>query len=103
MFAIIELGGRQFPVQQGTRLQCEKLDLDANATFTVEKVLMVKTGEKVQVGQPYLKGVEVRAKVVGHARGKKIIGLKYKPKVNYRRKYGHRQAYTTVQIDSITG
>ncbi|RCK78601.1 MAG: LSU ribosomal protein L21p [Candidatus Ozemobacter sibiricus] len=103
MFAVIELGGKQFPVQPGTRLQCEKLDLDPNAPFTVEKVLMVKNGEKVKVGQPYLKGVEVRAKVVGHARGKKIIGLKYKNKVNYRRKYGHRQTYTTVQIDSITG
>ncbi len=103
MFAVIELGGRQFPVEKGTRVQCEKLELAPNATFTIDKVLMVKTGEKIQVGQPYLKGVEVKAKVLSHARGKKVIGLKYKNKTNYRRKYGHRQAYTTVQIDSIIG
>lgn len=103
MFAVIELGGKQFPVEKGTRLQCEKLDLAANATFTVEKVLLVKSGEKLQVGQPYLKGIEVKAKVVGHARTRKIIGLKYKNKTNYRRKFGHRQAYTTVLIENIAG
>jgi len=103
MFAVIELGGKQFPVEQGTRFRCEKLDLAANTTFTVEKILLVKSGEKIQVGQPYLKGVEVKAKIVGHARAKKIIGLTYKNKSNYRRKYGHRQYYTTVTIESITG
>lgn len=103
MFAVIELGGRQFPVEKGTRVQCEKLELAPNATFTIDKVLMVKNGEKIQVGQTYLKGVEVKDKVIYHDRGKKVIGIKYKNKNNYRRKYGQRQAYTTVLIDSIIG
>jgi large subunit ribosomal protein L21 len=101
MFAVIELGGKQYPVEKGTRIQCEKIEKDANSTFSVEHVLMVKDGEKLQVGKPYLKGVEVMAKVVGHGRGKKIIGLKYKNKINYRKHYGHRQAFTSVLIEDI--
>ncbi len=62
---------------------------------------MRKDGETVQVGTPYLKGVQVKAKLVGHGRGKKVIGLKYKNKINYRRHYGHRQAFTSVLIEDI--
>lgn len=101
MYAIIELGGRQYNVEKGSRLRCEKLDHAANATFSIDKVLMVKDGEKLQVGQPYVKGAQVSAKVVGHARGKKIIVLKYKSKVNYRRKIGHRQHFTSLLIEDI--
>ena len=55
----------------------------------------------MQIGQPYVKGAEVQAKVVGHGRGKKILVLKYKSKVNYRRKYGHRQHFTALEIQDI--
>lgn len=103
MFAIIELGGRQFSVENGSRLRCEKLDKEANTTFSVERVLMVKDGDKVQVGAPYLDNVDVKVKVIGHGRGKKVIGLKYKRKVNYRRKFGHRQEFTAIQIEKIGG
>jgi large subunit ribosomal protein L21 len=102
MFAVIELGGRQFSVEKGTHVRCELLDKEPNTTFAVDRVLMVKDGTKVQVGQPYLKGVEVRAKVMGHGRAKKVLGLKYKSKVNYRRKYGHRQNFTAVIIEDIS-
>lgn len=101
MFAVIELGGRQFSVAKGTQISCELLDKKANDVFSVERVLMVKDGDKVQVGKPYLNGIEVKAKIVSHGRGKKILGLKYKNKVNYRRKYGHRQAFTAVLIEDI--
>jgi len=103
MFAVIELGGKQFSVEKGSRIRCEKIEKEPNATFAVEKVLLVRDGEKVQIGKPYLNGVEVKAKVVGHVKGKKIIGLKYKNKTNYRRHYGHRQNYTSVVIEEITG
>jgi large subunit ribosomal protein L21 len=101
MYAIIELGGRQYNVEKGSRIRCEKLAQEANATISIDKVLMVKDGEKVQVGQPYLKGAEVKAKVVGHARGKKVIVFKYKSKSNYRRKLGHRQHFTSLLIEDI--
>ena len=102
MLAIIELAGRQYPVQKGTKLRCQKLQHDISSTFSAERVLMVKDGEKVQVGQPYLNGVDVKIKILGHGRAKKIIGLKYKSKVNYRRHYGHRQHFTTIQIEEIS-
>lgn len=101
MYAIIELGGRQYSVEKGSRLRCEKLDQEANSTLAIDKVLMVKDGDNMQVGQPYVKGAQVKAKVVGHARGKKIVVLKYKSKVNYRRKIGHRQHFTSLLIEDI--
>jgi len=101
MYAIIEIGGRQYSVEKGSRLRCEKLDQEANSTLAIDKVLMVKDGDKMQVGQPYVKGAQVKAKVVGHARGKKIVVLKYKSKVNYRRKIGHRQHFTSILIEDI--
>ena len=101
MYAIIEIGGRQYNVEKGSRFRCEKLDQEANEIMSIDKVLMVKDGEKLQIGHPYVKGAEVKARIVGHARGKKIIVLKYKSKCNYRRKIGHRQHFTSVLIEDI--
>jgi len=101
MYAIIEIGGRQYNVEKGSRLRCEKLDQEANEIMSIDKVLMVKDGEKLQIGHPYVKGAEVKARIVGHARGKKIVVLKYKSKSNYRRKIGHRQHFTSVLIEDI--
>lgn len=101
MYAVIELGGRQYNVEKGSRIRCEKLDQEANATMNIDKVLLVKDGDKVQVGQPYVEGATVKAKVVGHGRGKKITVLKYKSKINYRRKYGHKQHFTSLLIEDI--
>lgn len=101
MYAIIELGGKQFKVQQGQRFYCEKLNYEPNTVFDVEKVLFYKDDNKTEIGKPYLTNVKVKARVIEHFRGKKIIVFKYKSKVNYRRKYGHRQNYTSVVIESI--
>ncbi len=101
MYAIIEIGGRQYNVEKGTRLRCEKLDQQPNETLAIDKVLMIKDGDKLQIGQPYVSGAEVKARIVGHARGKKIVVLKYKSKTNYRRKLGHRQHFTSVLIEDI--
>ncbi|MBU1107233.1 MAG: 50S ribosomal protein L21 [Candidatus Riflebacteria bacterium] len=101
MYAIIEIGGRQYNVEKGSRFRCEKLNQEPNEIMSIDKVLMVKDGEKLQIGHPYVKGAEVKAKIVGHARGKKVIVLKYKSKSNYRRKIGHRQHFTSVLIEDI--
>jgi large subunit ribosomal protein L21 len=85
MYAIIEIGGRQFNVEKGSRIRCEKIDQEPDTSFDIDKVLMVKDGDKVQVGQPYVDGAKVKAKVTNHGRGKKVTVLKYKSKVNYRK------------------
>jgi large subunit ribosomal protein L21 len=102
MYAIIEIGGKQFNVEKGSRLRTEKINHEANAEFVIDKVLAVKNGETMQVGQPYVNGATVKAKVVAHGRAKKIIVFKYKSKKNYRRKYGHRQYFTSILIEDIT-
>jgi large subunit ribosomal protein L21 len=101
MYAVIELGGKQYSVEKGTRLRCEKIEGEPNSSVSIDRVLMVKDGDKVQVGTPYLNGAAVKAKVLAHGRGKKIIGLKYKNKINYRRHYGHRQHFTAIIIEDI--
>lgn len=101
MYAIVELGGKQFTVEKGSRVRCEKIEKEANETFQIERVLMVRNGDQVQIGKPYLQNVQITARVVGRGRAKKIIGLKYRPKKNYRIHYGHRQHFTALVIEDI--
>lgn len=101
MYAIIEIGGRQYNVEKGSKIRCEKIEQEANASFSIDKVLMVKDGDKVQIGQPYVSGAQVQAKVLNHGRGKKVVVFKYKSKVNYRRKLGHRQHFSALVIEDI--
>ena len=100
MYAIIEACGKQYKVEEGDVVFFEKLDVEEGKKVTFDKVVLV-SGEKVQVGAPYVKGVKVEGKVVSHGKGKKIIVYKMKPKKNYRRKQGHRQPYTKVEITAI--
>lgn len=97
MKAVIETGGKQYYVEEGTVLYIEKLDVEAGKTITFDKVLMVDE----KIGQPYLTGAVVTGEVVKHGKTKKIIVYKYNQKKNYRRKQGHRQPYTKVEIKSI--
>ena len=101
MYAIIESCGRQYKVTEGDVVFFEKLDVEEGKKVTFENVVLVSKDEKVQVGNPYVKGVKVEGKVVSHGKGKKIIVFKMKAKKNYRRKQGHRQPYTKVEITSI--
>ena len=101
MYAIIEACGKQYKVAEGDVVFFEKLDTEEGKTITFDKVVLVSDEGKVQVGAPYVKGVKVEGKVVSHGKGKKIIVYKMKPKKNYRRKQGHRQPYTKVEITSI--
>ena len=101
MYAIIESCGKQYKVAQGDVVFFEKLDAEEGKKVTFDKVILVSEEGKVQVGNPYVKGVKVEGKVVSHCKAKKIIVFKMKPKKNYRRKQGHRQPYTKVEITGI--
>lgn len=97
MFAIIETGGKQYKVSEGDELFVEKLDVEAENEVVFDKVLMVEG----KVGTPYVEGATVKATVVKHGKGKKIIVYKYKSKKNYHKKQGHRQPYTKVKVVAI--
>ena len=101
MYAIIESCGKQYKVAQGDVVFFEKLDAEEGKKVSFDKVILVSEDGKVQVGNPYVKGVKVEGKVVSHGKAKKIIIFKMKPKKNYRRKQGHRQPYTKVEITGI--
>ncbi len=101
MYAIIESCGKQYKVAEGDVVFFEKLDAEEGKKVTFDKVILVSEEGKVQVGAPYVKGVKVEGKVVSHGKGKKIIVFKMKAKKNYRRKQGHRQPYTKVEITTI--
>ena len=101
MYAIIESCGRQYKVAEGDVVFFEKLDAEEGKKVKFDNVVLYSDGKKVQVGNPYVKGVKVEGKVVSHGKGKKIIVYKMKPKKNYRRKQGHRQPYTKVEITGI--
>ena len=101
MYAIIESCGRQYKVTQGDVVFFEKLDAEEGKKVTFDHVVLVSDDKKIEVGAPYVKGVKVEGKVVSHGKGKKIIVFKMKAKKNYRRKQGHRQPYTKVEITTI--
>ena len=101
MYAIIESCGKQYKVAEGDVVFFEKLDAEEGKKVTFDKVILVSNDKKIEVGAPYVKGIKVEGKVVSHGKGKKIIVFKMKPKKNYRRKQGHRQPYTKVEITKI--
>ena len=101
MYAIIESCGKQYKVSEGDVVFFEKLDTEEGKKVTFKDVVLVSDDKKVEVGAPYVKGIKVEGKVVAHGKGKKIIVFKYKAKKNYRRKQGHRQPYTKVEITAI--
>ncbi|MGI6113550.1 MAG: 50S ribosomal protein L21 [Mahellales bacterium] len=102
MYAIICTGGKQYKVQEGDIIYIEKLNSQQGDTVSFEEVLAVGGEEGIKIGTPVLQGAKVEAKVLDHGKGKKIIVYKYKAKKDYRRKQGHRQPYTKVEISKIT-
>ena len=101
MYAIIESCGRQYKVSKGDVVFFEKLDVEEGKKVVFDKVILVSDDGKVQVGFPYVQGVTVDGKVVSHGKHKKIIVFKMKAKKNERKKQGHRQPYTKIEITSI--
>ena len=101
MYAVIEACGKQYKVTKGDVVFFEKLEVEEGKKVTFDKVVLLSDDGKVEVGAHYVKGIKVEGKVVAHGKGKKIIVFKYKAKKNYRRKQGHRQPYTKVEITAI--
>lgn len=101
MYAIFETGGKQYKAEEGSVIFVEKLELAEGEAVTFDKVLAVSTKNGLEVGVPYVKDVTIGAKVLSQGKEKKIIVFKYKAKKNYKRKQGHRQPYTKVQIEKI--
>ena len=100
MYAIIATGGKQYRVSEGDVIYIEKIDAQVDSTVSFDVLLVGNDGD-VKIGTPVVEGVKAEGKVVGQIRGEKIIVFKYKSKKNYRRKQGHRQPYTTVEITKI--
>ncbi|MBI4132252.1 MAG: 50S ribosomal protein L21 [Candidatus Sungbacteria bacterium] len=102
MFAIIKTGGKQYKVSPGQKLRIEKLNADDGVVVHFPEVLLVADGEKVDIGTPTVKGAKVDAKVLRQGRYDKKIVFKYHRKTRYRKKKGHRQHFTEVEITKIT-
>ena len=103
MYAVIKTGGKQYRVQQGDVIFVEKIDSQANDAVTFEEVLLVGDGEQTKIGAPVVAGAKVEGKVLSQVKAKKVVVYKYKAKKNERKKQGHRQPYTKVEITAING
>lgn len=101
MYAVIETGGKQVRVQEGDVVFIEKLNAAADETVNFDKVVAVSTDNGLKIGAPYVEGAAVKAKVLKNGKAKKITVFTYKPKKGEKRKMGHRQPYTQVQIEAI--
>ena len=101
MYAIIETGGKQYKVEVGDTVFVEKLPVEAESEVTIDKVIAVGSEDGIKVGAPYVEGAAVTAKAVKNGKAKKVVVMTYKPKKNEKRKMGHRQPYTKVEISAI--
>ena len=101
MFAVIKTGGKQYVVEPGKKLKIEKLDAPEGERILFEEVLLVANGREVVIGAPLVAGATVEAKVLKQARARKVIVFRYHNKTRYRKKKGHRQNYTEVEIEKI--
>ncbi|MBP3816459.1 MAG: 50S ribosomal protein L21 [Firmicutes bacterium] len=103
MYAILETGGKQYRVAEGDVITVEKLPGEAGDVIEFDKVLLISDGGEVKVGSPYIDGAKISGEIIETGKGKKVIVFKYKSKKDYRRKQGHRQPFTSVEITSLTG
>ena len=103
MYAIIQTGSKQYRVEKGNRLRVEKLPYEQGKEFDISEVLLVAgNGAGTKVGQPYVSGSKVTATVVEHLRGPKLIVYKRRAKKGYRKKQGHRQSLTEIEIKELS-
>lgn len=103
MYAVIATGGKQYRVTPGDIVRIEKLEAEQGASVDFDNVLLIADGENVKIGVPHVEGGKVSATVKGHVRGDKIEIIKFKRRKHYRRRQGHRQHYTEVEITDISG
>ncbi len=102
MYAIVEVGGKQYKVEKDKVLNIGKISGDKSEQISLDKVLMFVDGENVQIGQPYLKNVRIVAKNLGEVKGKKVLGVKFKKRKNYTRTIGFRPEYTQLKIEDLS-
>ncbi|MEK7664195.1 MAG: 50S ribosomal protein L21 [Patescibacteria group bacterium] len=101
MLAVIKTGGKQYLVQPGDKIKVEKLDAKEGKEINFSEVLLLEKNKKLEIGDPTVKEAKVGAKILRHGKGEKLIIFKYKPKKRYKRKIGHRQQFTEVEIVEI--
>ena len=101
MYATIETGGKQYRVAPGNKLDIDFSDAGAGKKIELDRVLFIADGDEKIVGSPFVENARVKATCLEEGKGKKVLVFKYKNKVRYRRKIGHRQQYTRVSIDEI--
>ena len=101
MYAIVETGGKQYPVEEGRYVEVELLDAEKDSKVVFDKIVMLVNGKKSKVGQPYVAGASVEGTVLANDKSKKVIVFKQRPKKGYRKKQGHRQGFTRVMINKI--
>ncbi len=100
-FAVIETGGKQYKVSAGDKLRIDRLKAESGGAFAFEKVLLKVDGDKVEIGTPYISGEKVEAKIVNHGRDEKKLIFRYHSKTRYRKKKGHRQPNTNIEVTKI--
>lgn len=100
-YAIIEDGGKQYKAVEGGLIEVDHFPSEVGEQVDLKKVLLVADGKKVTIGTPHVEGAMVSATVVSQVKGPKVRVFKYKPKINYRKRSGHRQQYTRLMIDAI--
>lgn len=103
MYAIIETGGKQYRVQEGDSIRVEKLNVADGEAVKFDKVLLIAKDADLNIGKPYVEGAVVEATVEKQGKNKKVIIFKFKRKIDYRNKKGHRQPFTQVKIEKIVG
>jgi large subunit ribosomal protein L21 len=102
MYAIIRTGGRQYRIEEGRYIDVQKLPYEEGEQFEISDILLVGNEDETMIGQPRVESAKGKATVMKQWRDKKVIVYKYRQRTNYRRKKGHRHAYTRIMIDSIT-
>lgn len=102
MLAVIKTGGKQYIVEPGQKIKIEKLSKKEGNEVVFDKVLLLEKNKKLEIGDPFIEGAKVIAKIIRHGKAKKVVVFKYKPKTRYKVKRGHRQSFTEVEILKIT-
>lgn len=102
MYAVIQTGGKQYRVSEGTTLQVEKIAADEGTSIEIDKVLMLADGDDIKVGSPYVEGGRVIATVKAHGKGRKVRIIKFKRRKHHLKRQGHRQAYTEIEVTGIS-
>ncbi|MEN6477609.1 MAG: 50S ribosomal protein L21 [Rectinema sp.] len=104
MYAVVEINGKQYRAEKGATLTVDLMDAEDGSKVSLDKVLLLSLSEDdVKIGTPYVQGASVSVTVKEEKKGDKVTVFKYKPKKDYRRKQGHRQKYTVLQVEEIVG